>query len=155
MKDGQRSWAPKVLMCQAILGVHGSLSYWDISKQSFDSFIQLYDKETSWHFHILFTFFSFVPKSGKRMSVAQYIAGMKAWHMRTFGAQLRTYSIDGSSLTLPWPCNFEFTSIDSHRLTRKTCVWPHCRYTDRLFVQNALKCTGGIKPLNPFVLTRI
>ena len=44
-------------------------SYWDESKLSFDSFIPLYDKGTSWDFLILFTFFSFVPKSGKRISM--------------------------------------------------------------------------------------
>ena len=73
MEDNIRSWAPKVLMCQAILGVHGSLSYRDISKQSFDLFIELYDKGMSWNFHILFTFFSFVPKSGKRISVVSIL----------------------------------------------------------------------------------
>ena len=44
-------------MCQAIGGL---LSYWDESKLSFDSFIPLYDKRTSWGFLILFTFFTFV-----------------------------------------------------------------------------------------------
>ena len=65
-----RSWAPKVLMCQATGGLEGLLiSYWDESKLSFDSFISLYDKGTSWDFLILFTFFSLVPKSGKRISM--------------------------------------------------------------------------------------
>ena len=39
------------------------------SNRSFDSSISLYDKGTSWDFLILFTFFSFVPKSGKRISM--------------------------------------------------------------------------------------
>ena len=56
-------------MCQAIGGLEGLLSYWDESKLSFDSFISLYDKGTSWDFVILFTFFSLVLKSGKRISM--------------------------------------------------------------------------------------
>ena len=35
---------------------------------SFDSSFPLYDKGTSWDFLILFTFFPFIPKSGKRIS---------------------------------------------------------------------------------------
>ena len=61
-----RSWAPKVLMCQAIGEL---LSYWDKSKLSFDPFIPLYNKKTAWDFLILFTFFSFVPQSGTRISM--------------------------------------------------------------------------------------
>ena len=68
-----RSWAPKVLMCPAMGGLGRLLSYWDESKLSFDSFILLYDKGTSWDFLILLTFFSSVPKSGKRISMLSSI----------------------------------------------------------------------------------
>ena len=54
-------------MCHAIEGLGELLGYWDESKLSFDSLIPLYDKGTSWDFLILFTFFSFGPKSGKRI----------------------------------------------------------------------------------------
>ena len=39
------------------------------AKNDFDSFIALHDKGTSWDFLILITFFSFVPKSGNRISM--------------------------------------------------------------------------------------
>ena len=45
------------------------LSSWDESKLSFSSLISLYDMGTIWDFLILFTFFSFVPISGKRISM--------------------------------------------------------------------------------------
>ena len=68
---GSQSWAPKVLMCQATRGFSRIYlpTYWDDSKSSYDSFIPLYDKGTSWDFLILFPLFDFVLKSGKRTSI--------------------------------------------------------------------------------------
>ena len=68
MVDGTELGA-KSLDVPSNRGAWGLLGYWDESKLSFDSFVPLYDKGTSWGFLILFTFFFMVPKSGKRISM--------------------------------------------------------------------------------------
>ena len=62
---------PKVLMCQAIRGLVGLLSYWVESELSFE----LYDMGTSWNFLVLFTFFPLVPLSRERISILSKVFG--------------------------------------------------------------------------------
>ena len=85
-----RSWAPKVLMCQAIGGLRELLSYWNESKLSFDSLIPLYDKGTSWDSLLFFFLHSFLSFPSRESGYS--CSGTKAWHIRIYGAQLRTGS---------------------------------------------------------------
>ena len=88
-----RSWAPKVLMCQAT-GL-GSCSAIETNRScrsmtaSIQSFHHMKRERLRTFSFFLHSFASFPSReSGYRCSVL--FAGTKAWHIRTYGAQLRT-----------------------------------------------------------------
>ena len=82
-------------MCQAIEGLGGLLI-------AIGTLIPLYDKGTSWDFLILFTFFSFVPKSGKRISMLSIcrdkdLAHQDLWRPAPYEVAFVVRTVDGSS----------------------------------------------------------
>ena len=81
MRDHEWNYhgASKVLMCQVMKRDWGLPSYWVEPKLSLDLCVPLYDMGTCWDFLNLTTFLSFVPKSGKLISMLSF-AGTKAHH---------------------------------------------------------------------------
>ena len=73
---------------------------------SSDSLTSLYDKGTSWDFLILFVFFPFVPKSGKRIPALSIIcreeglAHQDFWRPAPYPQLAKTWDTSGDSLRL-------------------------------------------------------
>ena len=83
--DVLRSWAPKVLMCQATRKIAIGTNR---SCRSIHSFHYMTRERLGTLSLFLHSFLSFSSReSGYRCSV---FAGTKAWHIRIYGAQLRT-----------------------------------------------------------------